>query len=111
MIDKSGNSVNIVQLRNPWGSFEWSGAWGDKSDEWTDEQKENLGYDPEAGGDDGIFWMTVDDFRQFFSDVSIGKVNTHHHFSDVRVDLTEHCHSIIDFKVTTLGGPYTFSVS
>jgi hypothetical protein len=55
--------------------------------------------------------MTVDDFRQFFSDVSIGKVNTHHQFSDVRVDLTECCHSIIDFKVTTPGGPYTFSVS
>ena len=24
-----------LQLRNPWGSFEWKGDWGDGSDMWT----------------------------------------------------------------------------
>lgn len=35
--DKSGQEVNIVQLRNPWGSFEWKGSWSDDSDDWTPE--------------------------------------------------------------------------
>jgi len=35
--DKDGNKVNIVQLRNPWGSFEWGGSWSDESDSWTPE--------------------------------------------------------------------------
>ena len=25
----------LLQLRNPWGSGEWTGDWGDKSSEWT----------------------------------------------------------------------------
>ena len=37
--DKSGNTVNIVKLRNPWGQFEWKGAWGDDSEDWTPEIK------------------------------------------------------------------------
>ena len=37
--NKNGEKVNIVQLRNPWGQFEWKGAWADNSDEWTPELK------------------------------------------------------------------------
>jgi hypothetical protein len=37
VMDIAENRVNLVKLRNPWGKFEWSGAWGDKSEEWTDE--------------------------------------------------------------------------
>ena len=25
----------LVQLRNPWGNFEWQGDWSDHSDLWT----------------------------------------------------------------------------
>lgn len=28
---KDGKKVNLVNLRNPWGQFEWKGAWGDDS--------------------------------------------------------------------------------
>ena len=40
--DKDGNPVKLVKLRNPWGKFEWKGDWGDKSETWTDELKEQL---------------------------------------------------------------------
>ena len=30
------SGAEIVKLRNPWGSFEWQGAWSDNSPEMTD---------------------------------------------------------------------------
>lgn len=30
----SSTPIRIVKLRNPWGQFEWKGAWGDESDLW-----------------------------------------------------------------------------
>jgi len=56
--------VNIVNLRNPWGKFEWKGAWGDDSSNWTPELKKQVGF--VDGGDDGLFWMSLDDFRKHF---------------------------------------------
>ena len=31
--------MRLVQLRNPWGKFEWRGDWSDKSTKWTDALK------------------------------------------------------------------------
>jgi len=62
--DKKGQNVNLIQLRNPWGSFEWNGDWGDKSDCWTDEAKAEVNFTDE---DDGTFWMSFDDFKKYFS--------------------------------------------
>lgn len=30
-----GVESHIIKIRNPWGNFEWTGEWGDKSDKWT----------------------------------------------------------------------------
>ena len=30
----TGPTFKLLQLRNPWGSFEWKGAWSDKSSMW-----------------------------------------------------------------------------
>ena len=49
----------MIQLRNTWHRHEWDGDWSDKSDKWTPELKERLGYTDE---DDGIFWMDFKDF-------------------------------------------------
>lgn len=51
--------VDLVQLRNPWGNFEWKGRWSDKSDCWNKKLKKELNFEAK---DDGIFWMDFDDF-------------------------------------------------
>lgn len=38
--DKNGKMVDLVQLRNPWATFEWTGRWGDNSDCWTQKLKD-----------------------------------------------------------------------
>ena len=54
--------TRLVKLRNPWGCFEWKGAWSDGAKEWDENPlvkarlRPNLG----AGSDDGTFWMPFD---------------------------------------------------
>lgn len=45
-----------MQLRNPWGSTEWTGEWSDGSSLWNDETKAHFGWSNE---DDGTFWMSI----------------------------------------------------
>jgi len=51
----------LVQCRNPWGSGEWTGKWGDNNSEgeWTAGMK--AACDLEVR-DDGKFWMSIQDF-------------------------------------------------
>ncbi|KAI9808877.1 MAG: hypothetical protein M1827_007152 [Pycnora praestabilis] len=55
----------LVRLRNPWGLYEWNGAWSDGSKEWTPEWMNLLDH---RFGDDGasspyflMFWMSYKD--------------------------------------------------
>jgi hypothetical protein len=83
------NGVRLCRLRNPWGSMEWTGDWSDHSDCWTPEMTtaltaalaaaEEALNDPDADKstaatekkDDGLFWMSFEDFTQHFNSVSI----------------------------------------
>ena len=56
----------LLQIRNPWGKFEWKGDWGDSSDKWTDELKLALGW---VHADDGCFWMCLEDFKLYYEGV------------------------------------------
>ncbi|GAB5356213.1 hypothetical protein AAMO2058_000271500 [Amorphochlora amoebiformis] len=64
------STERVIKLRNPWGKGEWSGDWGDNSSRWTSKVKEELNHD-NKDNDDGVFWMALDDFMRYFSDVSI----------------------------------------
>jgi hypothetical protein len=47
-----------VITRVPRGSYEWDGAWGDKSKEWTTYKNIAKKLKQKDGGDDdGVFWM------------------------------------------------------
>eukprot|EP00759_Apiculatamorpha_spiralis_P036330 PhF_6_TR36524/c0_g1_i5/m.53818/K08582/CAPN15; calpain-15 len=70
----------LVQLRNPWGRFEWTGAFSDKSTLWTDELRAACGW---SDADDGTFWMSIDDFVTRFSSVTITSIQ--HDWHEVRM--------------------------
>ena len=42
--DSAGEKVKIVQIRNPWGKFEWKGDWSDDSNIWSDSAKKIMGF-------------------------------------------------------------------
>lgn len=70
----------LLNIRNPWGTFEWEGAWGDKDRQrWTPEAVEAVR--PEFG-DDGTFWMSFEDFTEQFRALNVCKVND---WEEVRV--------------------------
>ena len=62
----SGHS--LVKVRNTWGSSEWKLKWSDSDTRsWTPALKAELGF---ASADDGMFWMSAEDFRQRFRQVT-----------------------------------------
>ena len=48
--------TRLVKLRNPWGNYEWKGAWSDGSKEWSDNPLVKMRLRP-VDADDGTFWM------------------------------------------------------
>ena len=67
-----GQTVRLLQLRNPWGKQEWNGAWSDQSSVWTTALRKELG---SVIADDGFFFITLDDFVKNFKFTNICKYN------------------------------------
>lgn len=58
----------LIQVRNPWGRFEWKGDWGDKSPLWTSKIKTKVGF---VDAEDGTFFMSWTDFCIHFNEVYV----------------------------------------
>ncbi|KAJ0055645.1 hypothetical protein NL108_006531, partial [Boleophthalmus pectinirostris] len=63
--------LQLVRMRNPWGTTDWTGAWGQRSEQWqqisrTDREKMGLPI-----RDIGEFWMEFEDFCHYFTDVVV----------------------------------------
>ncbi|XP_066282225.1 calpain-3-like isoform X2 [Branchiostoma lanceolatum] len=76
-VNVKGQEVNLIRVRNPWGSVEWMGDWSDESEKWdllSSEQKAKLNTDDDGDlnfGDDGEFWMDFEDWRTNFTRLEI----------------------------------------
>merc|ERR1719217_879589 len=57
----TGETFKLVKIRNPWGTGEWTGDWGDKSALWEKhpDVAKHVGF---VDADDGAFWMSYEDF-------------------------------------------------
>lgn len=71
---KEALGIKLVQLRNPWGNFEWGGDWSDNSPLWTNQtvQAFNAKFDP----DDGMFYMSYEDFLKNFDNINVCMATT-----------------------------------
>jgi hypothetical protein len=72
---KEGLGQKLLNIRNPWGEFEWDGPWSDNSPYWTEEMIEE--FRPNFDANDGAFWMSLEDFVAKFEEVSICKVENY----------------------------------
>jgi len=77
--------TKLVHLRNPWGAFEWKGAWGDGSKEWKENPLVRQRLKP-SHDNDGSFWMPWDDFQRIFSVISVCDRSTNR---DLAMDVHE----------------------
>ena len=62
--------TKLIRLRNPWGQFEWKGAWSVGSKEWKENPLVKMRLRPKDE-DDGSFWMPWQDFSRIFKRVDI----------------------------------------
>lgn len=67
------NKHKLLNIRNPWGQFEWDGDWCDSSPLWTPEIKKALNVVLDEN--DGSFWMNFQDFVKFFDSFEVCKIS------------------------------------
>lgn len=80
-----GEAKRLVQLRNPWGSWEWKGAWSDGSKEWDEHPRVKSELKPKDD-DDGSFWMSFEDFQKTYTTIYVCDRTTS---SDLHLDVNE----------------------
>lgn len=69
---KERDGIRLLNVRNPWGEFEWGGAWSDNSEEWTEEMIE--AFEPDFDAKDGSFWISYEDFFKNFCSITVCRV-------------------------------------
>ena len=75
----------LVKLKNPWGNTEFNGEWSDYSDRWTPEIKAQCEYPEEENDDDGIFYMSFEDFIKCFSNMDIAKLESGYQTTYIKI--------------------------
>lgn len=106
--DRKGKSIErLVKLRNPWGRGEWNGDWGDKSPLWTLELQAALNFN---NSDDGIFFISFNDFCQYYSDCQICYYHDDYKYSAMHLESDVNETIYLQFKLK-LDGVYYLSVN
>lgn len=74
------NGVQLLKIRNPWGSFEWEGDYGTNSRKWTADLKKKT---DKKEADDGIFFMTPAELMLGFNYYSVSLLKEKYIYSYV----------------------------
>ena len=65
LTDAAGKKIRLVNIRNPWGTEWYSGAYSDKSPLWTDDLRKQAG---SVIGNDGEFFIPIADYMTDFEE-------------------------------------------
>jgi len=69
--DAAGTDIDLIKMRNPWGKGEISdGMWDDDGPGWDRYPQIKLTLKP-TKADDGIFWVSKDEFFTYFHTVFV----------------------------------------
>eukprot|EP01012_Entosiphon_sulcatum_P043639 TRINITY_DN579_c0_g1_i1.p1 TRINITY_DN579_c0_g1~~TRINITY_DN579_c0_g1_i1.p1 ORF type:complete len:884 (-),score=172.09 TRINITY_DN579_c0_g1_i1:30-2681(-) len=79
--EPAGTPYRLLKCRNPWGGLEWNGDWSDNSELWTDAIRDELQFE---AADDGLFWMSFEDFLKYFVNVTVCFNHIHSDWRDLR---------------------------
>ena len=89
--DHSGQLIELVNIRNPWGQGEFNGDWSDQSEKWdtiSSSRCSQLLVDRE----DGAFWMCYKDWVNLFSSFDVCLLPSHYsELNDGPYFEHEHC--------------------
>lgn len=91
------NNELVLKMRNPWGSFEWNGKYGEEKPIWSPQLKEELGY---VKGDDGVFFMTFSEFNQEFNYFGISFFSEAYHRQEFAENASKSCYYMIEVQVS-----------
>lgn len=80
------SSEKIIKLRNPWGQFEWSGDWSDKSSKWTPQLKKQLGW---SNANDGTFWMPLSSYVKYFGETRVSMVHENYLYAATKINISD----------------------
>ena len=107
VVDHQGQKLRLVKLRNPWGTGEWRGDWSDNSPLWTPELKAKLEVKAE---DDGIFFMSFEDWQKYFTSFDICYYHDSFKHSAIKLQSDPDIPTVLRFTITK-SGPWYFMVS
>jgi len=97
----------LVKLRNPWGKTTWKGEWSFDSKRWTKELRDRYNYN--RNPEDGSFYMNWRDFRTYFGEIVICKLNPTFMHDSIRAKSNRHKSGYFSMHVKT-AGKYIVSV-
>jgi len=82
------NNVRLLKLRNPWGTFTWDGDWSKNSSLWLTHPLValNIGRKDDKS-DDGVFYMSYEDFVKHFDTIDVIFPNTN--MDSMTITITE----------------------
>ena len=82
----NGAEIKLLKMKNIWGTNEWVGDWSDNSSKWTQEFKKEVGLEPKQ---DGIFWISYEDYLQFYTTTHICKIHPNYDYSFSKIKSTK----------------------
>lgn len=97
------NNVELIKLRNPWGSEEWNGDWSKKSPLWTEQLRKELKLDQDRGG---VFYMSYNQFIQGFVSIDVCHVKKNYYHEGYEVQTRRKKAAYFKFDVQVPGEYY-----